>query len=92
MVAGLMPGVEIASETMELEPGDTLVLYSDGVTEAYDPQQELFGEESLLEQLAREPGRNATETVASVLGAVRRHAAGAPQSDDTTIVAVRYAP
>ena len=90
MVAGLMPGGEIPSETMDLEPGDTFVLFSDGVTEAYDPKQELFGEDRLLEQLAQNPGQNATETVASVLDAVRAHAAGSPQSDDTTIVAVRY--
>ncbi len=60
------------------------------MTEAYDPQQELFGEDRLLEQLAQNPGQNATATVASVLDAVRAHAAGSPQSDDTTIVAVRY--
>ena len=87
-VLGLLPGARFSSETLPFEPGETLVLFSDGVTEAYDPSQELFEEERVLEQLAREPGRNAAETVASLFGAVQRHAAGSPQSDDLTILAV----
>ena len=73
-------------------PGETLVLFTDGVSEAFDPDQQLFGEERLVEHLARKPGRNAKETTESVLEAVRRHAAGAKQSDDITVVSVRYAP
>ncbi|MGH9323380.1 MAG: SpoIIE family protein phosphatase [Vicinamibacteria bacterium] len=91
-VLGVMPGAEMGSESMDFAPGDTLVLFSDGVTEAFGPGQELFGDDRLLEQLAREPGATAAETVASVLAAVRRHADGAPQSDDITIVAVRRLP
>jgi serine phosphatase RsbU (regulator of sigma subunit) len=91
-VLGLIPGARYSSETLSLAPGETLVLFSDGVSEAFDAAENLFGEERLLEQLAREPGGTAAETVASILGAVRRHAAGAPQSDDVTIVAVRRRP
>lgn len=91
-VAGLLPGSEYQSETLSFEPGETLVQFSDGVSEAFSPDQELFGEERLLELLSREPGATAAETVAGVLGAVRRHAAGAAQSDDITIVAVRRIP
>jgi sigma-B regulation protein RsbU (phosphoserine phosphatase) len=91
-VLGLLPGARFSSETLSFEPEETLVLFSDGVTEAFDPSEELFGEERLIEQLVREPGANAAETVASVLGAVQRHAAGAPQSDDLTILAVRRRP
>jgi phosphoserine phosphatase RsbU/P len=88
-VLGLIPGARFSSETLPFQPEETLVLFSDGVTEAFDPSQELLGEERLIEQLTREPGANAAATVASVLGAVQRHAAGAPQSDDLTILAVR---
>lgn len=91
-VVGLMPDNPVVGETLELEAGETLVLFTDGVSEAFDADQQLFGEERLLEQLAREPGRTASETTASVLGAVRRHAAGAKQSDDITLVAVRREP
>lgn len=89
---GLHPGVQLSSETLALEPGETLILFSDGVTEAFDPGQDLFGEQRLLAQLEHEPGGTAAETVSSILGAVRRHAAGAPQSDDVTILAVRRRP
>jgi sigma-B regulation protein RsbU (phosphoserine phosphatase) len=88
-VAGILPGSEFQSETLSLGPGEMLVQFSDGVTEAFAPDQELFGEERLLEHLSREPGATAKETVSGLLGAVRRHAAGAPQSDDITILAVR---
>ncbi len=50
----------------------------------------MFGEERLLAHLAKEPGRTAEATTHSVVGAVRRHAAGAKQSDDITVVSVRW--
>jgi sigma-B regulation protein RsbU (phosphoserine phosphatase) len=90
-VLGLMPANDVAGETMELGPGQSLVLFTDGVSEAYDPAQELFGEERLLEHLARAGAGCAKETTLGVLEAVRRHAAGTPQSDDVTIVTVRVA-
>ena len=85
--AGMFSGNEITSESMDLAPGDTLVLYTDGVTEAANPEGKMFGDERLLECL--EPGRNATQTVTHLMQAVRDYAAGAPQSDDITILAVR---
>jgi phosphoserine phosphatase RsbU/P len=92
MVAGLFPGNSVIGESMELTARDTLVLYSDGVTEAFNLQEELFSDERLLGRLSNDPGQNAAETVSSILKAVRNHAAGAPQSDDISIIAVRYAP
>jgi phosphoserine phosphatase RsbU/P len=91
-VLGLLPATRISHECLSLEPGETLVLFSDGVTEAFDPAEDLLGEDRLIEQLAREPGETAAETIASVVRVVRRHAAGAPQSDDLTILAVRRRP
>jgi phosphoserine phosphatase RsbU/P len=90
-VLGLVPADDITSETLELQPGETFVLYTDGVSEAFDPNEELFGEERLLALLQASPGRSARETTLGVLEAVRRHAAGAPQSDDITVVSVFYA-
>jgi sigma-B regulation protein RsbU (phosphoserine phosphatase) len=92
MVAGLFPGNPVSGESLELEAEDTLVLFSDGVTEAFSRDEELFGNERLLDQLTGEPGQNACETVSSILRAVRQHASGAPQSDDISIVAVRFSP
>jgi phosphoserine phosphatase RsbU/P len=91
-VVGMLPDNPVTAETLEWRPGETLVLFTDGVSEAFDRDQELFGEERLLDHLGREPGRDAKETTISVLDAVRRHAAGAKQSDDITVVSVRCAP
>ena len=90
-VLGLMPADDITSETLELQAGETFVLFTDGVSEAFDPNEELFGEERLLAHLQASPGRSARETTLGVLEAVRRHAAGAQQSDDITVVSVVYA-
>jgi phosphoserine phosphatase RsbU/P len=90
MAAGIFPGMGVESRELELRPGDTLVFYTDGVTEAFNAEGVQFGEGGLTEHLAREPGASAAETVAGVVGAVRRHAGGHPQSDDITVVAVRY--
>jgi phosphoserine phosphatase RsbU/P len=91
-VLGLLPAGEVSSDTLQLRPGATLVLFTDGVSEALDQNDELFGEERLLEYLAASPDRSARDTALGVLDAVRRYAAGAKQSDDITIVSVRYAP
>jgi phosphoserine phosphatase RsbU/P len=88
-VLGLLPSARFSNETLAFERGETLVLFSDGVTEAFNAAEELFGDARLLEQLTRDPGTTAAGTVNSLLGAVQRHEAGAPQSDDVTIVAVR---
>ena len=89
-VLGLMPAGPIPSETLKLQAGESLVLFTDGVNEAFDVRQELFGDERLLAHLGASPGATARETTMGVLDAVRRHATGAKQSDDITVVAVRY--
>ena len=89
MVLGLMSGRTYESATLDLAPGESLVLYTDGVTEAFDPEEELFGDERLMECLAGAPREDAGGTVAGLLDAVRAFAAGAAQSDDITILAIR---
>ncbi|HKQ47931.1 MAG TPA: SpoIIE family protein phosphatase [Phycisphaerae bacterium] len=89
MLAGVMEGIPVESESLQLQPGDTLALYTDGVTEAFNAKGKMFEEAGLLECLRDAAGRRADETVKIILDAVRRHAAGFPQSDDLTLVAVR---
>jgi sigma-B regulation protein RsbU (phosphoserine phosphatase) len=88
-VIGLFPDRSYANETVELAPGETLVLYTDGVTEAADPAEAFFGEERLQACFARGAGSSAAESVDRLLGQVRAFAAGAAQSDDITILALR---
>jgi phosphoserine phosphatase RsbU/P len=89
-VLGLMPAGDFVSETLPLSGGETLVMFTDGVSEAYDPNQDLFGEHRLLAHLAASPGASARETTRGILEAVRKHADTARQSDDITVVAVHY--
>jgi serine phosphatase RsbU (regulator of sigma subunit) len=91
-VAGIAMTNEMTSESMDLRPGDTLLFFSDGVTEAFDASEGLLGEEELLSQLTTCPGLTAAETVRSVLAAVSRHVGDAKQSDDITVVASRWCP
>jgi sigma-B regulation protein RsbU (phosphoserine phosphatase) len=90
--AGLLPINPIQRESLPIQPGDTFVLFSDGVSEATNPDDDFYGEERLLATLAAAAGATPAETVGRVLADVRAFAAGAQQSDDITVVAARYAP
>jgi serine phosphatase RsbU (regulator of sigma subunit) len=73
-----------------LAPGDGLFLYSDGITEAFNPAGELYGSARLEHVLGGSQRRGAAEIVAEVLADTTRFAAGAEQSDDITCLALRY--
>jgi sigma-B regulation protein RsbU (phosphoserine phosphatase) len=88
--AGLMPFNPVEREVMKLSRGDTFVLFSDGVSEAMNGADEFYGEDRLLAHLAASPSVPPAEIVNGTLAAVRAFAAGAPQSDDITILAARY--
>jgi sigma-B regulation protein RsbU (phosphoserine phosphatase) len=90
--AGLMASNPIERESFPLEPGETFVLFSDGVSEAMNAAEDFYGEERLLMALSASAGTSAAETVATVLADVRAFVAGAKQSDDITVLAARYAP
>jgi sigma-B regulation protein RsbU (phosphoserine phosphatase) len=83
---GILPGAEVGCESIVLQPGDALVVYTDGVTEAFDAAGNTFDEDLLQAYLAQAPRGSAAEIAQGVLGAVRRHAGEHPQSDDITIV------
>ncbi len=73
-----------------LEPGDTLFLFSDGITEAFNPAGEEFGNERLEAALAAVRGTDAASLVKAILAATTDFAAGAEQSDDITLMALVY--
>jgi len=91
MVAGVFPGMEVRSHAIKLQPGDTLVFYTDGVTEAFNSAEVLFGEHRLTEYLGKRPPQKAADTVAGLLEAVRQYAGDHPQSDDITVLGMHYA-
>jgi sigma-B regulation protein RsbU (phosphoserine phosphatase) len=88
--AGLMPLNPIVSESMALSPGDTFVLFSDGVSEAMNLSDGFFGEDRLLAMLGALDPRAPADIVRETLNAVRDFTGAAPQSDDITILAARY--
>jgi serine phosphatase RsbU (regulator of sigma subunit) len=90
--AALSPSNPVERETLSLTPGDTFVLFSDGVSEAMNLDEDFYGEERLLAVLAASSGATAAETVTRVLADVRAFTAGAKQSDDITVLAAQYAP
>ena len=74
--------------TVQLIPGDTLVLYTDGITEAQDRQEKFFGKERLLEVAQANLGRSAQEIQDALLTAVDKFVGNAPQFDDITLMVV----
>ena len=89
-VLGLFEHAPFDEETVVLSPGDTLVVFSDGVTEATNAAGEEFGDERLLACLAAHRGSAPPDVLQAVLAAVRAFSHGTPQSDDVTILALRY--
>jgi len=89
LVLGVMTEAEYRDDTVRLEPGAMIVTYTDGVTEAMNPAHVLYSEARLRETLAALAGRGVEDTVSEIVASVKVHAAGAPQSDDIAVLAVR---
>jgi serine phosphatase RsbU (regulator of sigma subunit) len=86
---GIFEGTVYRQDTVRLAPGDLLVIFTDGITEAPNPSEEEFGE-ARLERLVRENADRPTADLCQrILEAVDRFQAGEPQQDDMTIVAAR---
>lgn len=86
---GFEPGLEFERTELTLKPGDTLILYSDGVSEAFNPQAELYGDARLLADAGALAGESPSAITAGLLQKVRTHANGAPQSDDIAIMTLK---
>ena len=87
---GIDPDRPYQIAEISLAPGDALFLFSDGITEAFSPTGEIFGEARLERVLDGARGHGAAELVAEVIGATDEFAAGAEQSDDITCLALVY--
>ena len=86
---GFEPALDYQRTDLTVADGDTLLLYTDGVTEAFDPQDGLYGNDRLLVDAAEFSGVPAHDVASGVLRKVRAFAAGAAQSDDIAILALR---
>jgi sigma-B regulation protein RsbU (phosphoserine phosphatase) len=88
-VLGILPIAPYSEKRAALGRGDMLVVYSDGVTEATDTNQNEFGEEGLIAALRRNRNLPSGEIVQAVTRALGEFCAGAPQADDITLVVAR---
>lgn len=86
---GLLPGMAYEEESVELRPGDLVALFSDGVTEAQDEQENEFGEERLAEFLRPIAHESCEAIVDKVFLEIDRFAGSAPQYDDITLFVIK---
>jgi sigma-B regulation protein RsbU (phosphoserine phosphatase) len=89
-VLGLLPRATYESDSVQLRPGDVVVVISDGVTEARSEEGEEFGRDRLVEALNRCHGMKPDAVIDAVMSVVRKFVGGAPQADDITALVVRY--
>lgn len=89
-MAGAMPDIDYSTGTLDLLPGDALFLSTDGVSEAMNPDLELYSDDRLLETVAGQARAGARDLVLAVSASVTAWAGDAEQSDDITMLAVRY--
>jgi len=89
-ILGQIPGLDFETKRVKLERGDRLFLYTDGVSEAMDPENAQYGEDRLKAHLEASNGSGIREIVQGNVTDLKKHTRGAPQSDDITLLALRY--
>ncbi|MBV9084720.1 MAG: serine/threonine-protein phosphatase, partial [Acidobacteriaceae bacterium] len=90
LILGIAPDAQYEEKTAHLNPGDTLLLFSDGVTEPHNPDlDEEFGEERLVSLLKEVRLHSAVHVIEAVRREVAGFTGGAPASDDMTLVVAR---
>jgi sigma-B regulation protein RsbU (phosphoserine phosphatase) len=90
MILGMFDFASYDQETLKLEPGDTLVVFSDGISEAQNPAGDEFGDDRLIACLQANRDASPAAMREALLASARTFAAGANQSDDMTVLILRY--
>jgi sigma-B regulation protein RsbU (phosphoserine phosphatase) len=89
-IVGVFPEAIYEQETVALSPGEVVVVFSDGVPEAFNPDWEEFGDDRLVEAVRTNADLPPSELLECLLEAVRAFANNAVQSDDVTVMVLRY--
>lgn len=89
-VVGVIPGIDYEELSITLQPGEAIFLYTDGVTEAMNEEEQLFSDKKLLDDFTRMADSPPEAMVKSILEEVRVHAGEAPQSDDIAMLMIRW--
>jgi phosphoserine phosphatase RsbU/P len=92
LICGLFETATYEEETTHLQPGDLLVMFSDGISEALNAAGEEFGDDRILASVRPAARGTAGEILEALVRTVNTFAAGAVQSDDMTAVVLRYGP
>lgn len=92
LALGCMGGVSYEEESFDFNPGERLVIYSDGISEAMNADGEEFGEERLLRVVKGYPGRSAADMLDTVFQQVQMFTGDEPQMDDMTVVILQRGP
>jgi sigma-B regulation protein RsbU (phosphoserine phosphatase) len=88
VVLGFVPQYSFAEETVAIQLGNRIVLYSDGITEARNELEEEFGEERLQQVITENRVLSSGELIDKIVASVKEYAGNTPQGDDMTIVVV----
>lgn len=89
MALGVIAGTATTERTINLQPGECVLLYTDGLTEAFSPEGELFGEERLIETVGGSQCHSANELLQAVDRALAAFVGSQPLADDLTMLIVR---
>ena len=86
----VMEGMQFRQHEFRLEPGDCVFVYTDGVAEATNSSNELFGAERLTEALNTDPDAMPKDVLDNVMNSIQNFTAGAEQFDDITMLCLKY--
>jgi len=92
MALGIEIDAEYVIESLTMQPGDAFVMYTDGVTEAFSKSGEMYEEDRLKDTVVSLQALNVKDLTEGVLSSVSSFSSGISQSDDITILTVRYKP
>lgn len=89
-LVGVMPGMSYTDRTLNLKKNEGFFLYTDGVNEAMNPEQEQYSNGKLLSQVTEHADRSPDELIESTLISIKEHSQTAPQSDDIAMLMIKY--
>ncbi len=89
LVVGILEGFDYTERTCRLEPGETLFTFTDGVSEAMNVDFEMFGDDRLRATLSKVPLNTCQQIIDAMKADVADYTAGAEQSDDITMLALK---
>ncbi len=89
-LVGAIPDIQYSDLELELSPGESFFLYTDGVNEAMNPESVQYSNGKLLSQIEQNRSKPANEIIENMLNSIKEHSQTAPQSDDIAMLMIKY--